>query len=380
MLQSRSRSWMEIDLGRISHNVKEIHKLIPEKTKIMGIIKANGYGHGDVEVGKELVNCGVDLLAVSSVDEALKLREGGISVDILVLGFTPLEHFHYLIEENITQTVFSPAFKQSLSDYALANDCSFNVHIKVDTGMSRLGFQAHEDNYHIDEVYDVFETPGLNVKGIFSHFSVADSYESDDLSFTDKQIELFDRVLNDLNEKGLDYGVTHISNSYGVVNYPDLPYDYVRPGLLLLGVTSDNAIPINTNPQFKSIMEWKANVSMVKVVEAGASISYGRNFKTTKETKVASLSVGYADGYPRIASNTGMQVLVQGKRCNILGNICMDQMLIDVSDIDDVKQGDEVILIGKDDLLVDELTRHAQTINNETFTSISKRVPRFYID
>lgn len=382
MLSCCSRAWAEVDLSLVKHNINEIRKLIPSTTKIMAIVKANSYGHGDVMMSKELENCGVDFFGVSSIDEAIKLRDGEIHSTILVLGYTPEEHFHYIWEQDIIQTVVSLAFARKLNEAAKKANKIIDVHIKVDTGMSRIGIRCTNDEYHIEDIKEVFELSNLHVAGIFSHFSVSDSLDDEeDLAFTKHQIELYEKVLADLKAAGLDYGKTHLQNSYGILNYPELSYDYVRPGLLFLGITSDDEIKINTNPDFKPIMTLKANVSLVKQVEKGASVSYGRHYQAPLIRTVATLSIGYADGIPRCISNKGGYVLIHGQKAPILGNVCMDQMIVDISDISDVQEGDTAVIFGMDHatiLSVDTLSRLSQTINNETFCRISERVPRIY--
>lgn len=382
MLTCSSRAWVEIDLSLIKHNIDEIQKLIPNKTKIMAIVKANAYGHGDVVVSKELEACGIDFFGVSSIDEAINLREGGITSPILILGYTPEEHFSQIIKYDVIQTIVSLDYAKKLDAFANTQQQTMQVHIKVDTGMSRIGIRCTDTEYHIDDVKAVFACKHLHVTGIFSHFSVSDSLNNqEDLDFTTHQIELYENVLQDLRSANLDYGTTHLQNSYGILNYPDLAYDYVRPGLLFLGCTSDDAIAIKTQPQFKPIMSLKANVSLVKDVEEGASISYGRHYQTPDSMKVATLSIGYADGIPRCISNKGGYVLIHGQKAAILGNVCMDQMMVDVTDIPYVKEGDTAVIFGMDQgnmLSIDELTRLSQTINNETFCRISARVPRIY--
>lgn len=382
MLTSNSRCWAEIDTSKIAHNVEEIRKMIPKQTKIMGIVKANAYGHGDVRIAQELIRCGVDFFGVSSVDEALHLREAGIETAILVLGYTPPVHFHYLHEYHIIQTLLSKEYAQLLSAYAKAHDVIIHAHVKVDTGMTRLGIQCKDTGWDIQDVISLYHLEHIQTEGIFSHFSVSDVLDkSEDIAFTKHQIELYDRVLSELRAAGIKPGITHLQNSYGIINYPDLHYDYVRPGLLHLGVGSDDTLKTTQHPDLWPIMTWKASISYVREVEKGNSVSYGRHYCTPKRTRIATISCGYADGYPRIVSNTGKEVLVHGQRAMIIGNVCMDQMMIDVSEIDDVKAGDEVVLFGYDNdvlLSVDDLSRHAHTINNETLCLITARVPRIY--
>ena len=218
----------------------------------MGIVKADAYGHGDVECTRELERCGVDFFAVSSVDEGVHLREHGIRSAILILGYTPPEHFHYLHELRLTQTLVDLPFARKLDAYAHAHDCVIEAHVKADTGMSRIGVIVQDHAYHIEEILEMYAMKHVRVTGIFSHFSVSDSHTAEDLAFTKHQIELFERVLADIRAAGFDCGVRHLQNSYGILNYPDLQYDYVRPGLLYMGVTSDDEIPINTAPGFSS--------------------------------------------------------------------------------------------------------------------------------
>ena len=222
----------------------------------------------------------------------------------------------------------------------------------------------------------------LNVEGIFSHFPVSDCLDTDCKAFTTKQIHLFDEVVDLLKKQGIEPGIRHIQNSYGILNYPELEYEYGRPGLLYMGVTSDDHIQIKTNPDFIPIMSMYANVSLVKWIKPGQSVSYGRHFIATKPTKVATMSIGYADGLPRLLSNQGFEVLVHGKRCKVIGNLCMDQCMIDVTDVEDVKEGDVVCIVGRqgDEVVtIDRISRMAKTINNETLTSISARVPRLKV-
>lgn len=382
MLTHNSRAWVEVDLRKIAHNVAEIRRLIPAQSKIMGIVKANAYGHGDVECAQALAACGVDFFGVSSVDEALRLREHGIKESILILGYTPPCHFHYLAEHKLIQTLVDLPYARKLDAYAKAQGCRIAAHVKADTGMSRIGVIVQEQEYHIEEILEMYRMQHVQVCGIFSHFSVSDSLSGENRRFTAKQIELFERVCKDIRSAGFDCGVRHLQNSYGILNYPHLAYDYVRPGLLYMGVTSDDQIAINTQPRFQPILSLKANVTMVKWIQPNVSVSYGRHFRSQRLTKVASVSIGYADGIARLLSNQGFEVLLHGVRVPIIGNICMDQLMLDVSAVEQVQEGDVVVLIGQDEgecATVDAMSRAARTINNETLTALSVRLPRIYI-
>lgn len=382
MLQANSRAWMQVDLYAVEHNVEEIKKLLPSTTKIMAVVKANAYGHGDIEVAKVLAKHEIDTFAVSSVDEAMNLRNAGITGTILILGYTPPMHFHLLHENDLNQTVISYEYGKKLNEFAKRKQTIIQTHIKVDTGMGRLGIRALENDYHLDEIKAVYQLKNLKVNGIFSHFSVSDSLESqDDLAYTSKQIDRFNQVLADLLAAGINPMATHLSNSYGVLNYPKLPYDYVRPGLILLGVTSNDEIAINTKPDLIPAMQFLANVSHVKKIKKGDNVSYGRNFTASVDSIVATVSCGYADGLPRLASNQQMYMLVRGQKAEVIGNICMDQCMIDVTHIKGVEEGDVVTIVGEDGdekITIDQWSRCVHTINNEMLCMISARVPRIY--
>lgn len=378
MLESYSRCWAEVDYEAIAHNVNEVQKLIGN-TKIMGIVKANAYGHGDVACAKALQEAGIDFFGVSSVDEAIRLREAGIDEAILILGYTPPMHFHYLHEMNIVQSLVSLDYAFKLNEYAKQNNVIIRAHCKIDTGMNRTGIIYQSQEKKFDEIEKAYSLSNVKVEGIFSHFPVSDELDTDNKTFTQLQIELFREVISKLEEKGIKPGLRHIQNSYGILNYGDLGFDYCRPGLLYMGVTSDDSVGILSNPDFKPILSLYANVSLVKWIHAGQTVSYGRHFEATKDTKVATMSIGYADGLPRFASNKELKVIVNGHLCPIIGNICMDQCMIDVTEVESVQEGDIVCLVGQKDGLVvtiDEISRKANTINNETLSCITSRVPR----
>ncbi|WP_289117552.1 alanine racemase [uncultured Dubosiella sp.] len=378
MLESYSRAWCEIDLDAIAHNVAEIQKLVGH-TKIMGIVKANAYGHGALACAQALTRCGIEIFGVSSIDEAIELREGGIEADILILGYTPPRHFDKLAEYGLIQSLVSCAYAKKLEQYGEANDVVFRAHAKIDTGMNRTGIVYQPDHKHFDELKDVYRLDHVRVEGIFSHFPVSDDLGEDALSFTKRQIALFDEAVERLRAEGIDPGARHIQNSYGILNYHDLGYDYCRPGLLYMGVTSDDAIEINSAPDFIPILSVWANVSVVKWLKPGETVSYGRHFKAEKPTKIATISIGYADGLPRLVSNQGVQVLVHGVPCPLVGNVCMDQCMVDVTAVENVQEGDVVCLVGEQNghkMTIDRLSRLAHTINNETLSQIAARMPR----
>lgn len=373
------RCWAQIDTDAIAHNVKEIQKLVGD-TKVMGIVKANAYGHGALACTKALQKAGVDYFGVACLQEAIELREGNIKDPILILGYTPPTCFEILDQLNLHQSILSYDYAKKMNEWALENHTKLKGHVKLDTGMNRTGFLYQDGAKEKEELLDTWNMPGLQIDGIFSHFPVSDDLEKDSADFTRHQMDLFDEAIEEIKKAGYHPGLRHIQNSYGILNYQDRGYDYCRPGLLYMGVTSDDSVPVLSNPDFIPILSLKAKVSMVKTIPQGATVSYGRHFKAKKPTKIASLTIGYADGLPRICSNQDLKVLIRGHLVPIVGNICMDQCMADISGFDDIKEGDIVTLIGEDQgttVTLDTITRLAHTINNETLTSITSRVERF---
>ncbi|MFD0620809.1 alanine racemase [Paenibacillus sp. GCM10027629] len=371
MLQRRA--WAEINLDHIAYNLEQIRSILPAKTQIMAVVKGDAYGHGARRTAQLLTELGVTRFAVSNLDEAISLRQYGIRGEILILGATPQEGFEQLAAYQITQTVFSPEYAEQLNQYGLDHQIRFPIHIKIDTGMYRIGF-AYED---MDVVKDLFAYPGLHVQGVFTHFSVADQLNPEEEAYTRMQADRFDSCLYQLREYPV--GLTHIQNSAGIVNYPDFHYDLVRPGMLLFGVPSGE---MSQDLQLKPAMQLKATIAMVKYVPKGAEIGYGRNYVAQRDMKIATIPIGYADGYPRSVSGKGSQVLIHGQYAEQIGKVCMDQLMVDVTDIDDVRLGDAVVLVGEDQgntVMLSSLAELAGTITNELVCSISARVPRVHV-
>lgn len=372
------RTWLEIDDSLVAHNLTETRKLIGD-TKIMGIVKANAYGHGALTIARALKKEGVDFFGTATVEEAVELRQGGIEDPILILGYTPPASFGLLDQYGLTQSFLSLDYARKLSAWAKEHDTVIHGHVKVDTGMNRTGILFQDHVQHPEELLEVYALPHLSVEGIFSHFPVSDDLGEEPISFTRRQIDWFEKAIRTVEEAGYNPGLRHIQNSYGILNYGDLGCDYARPGLLYLGVTQDDSIPIASQPDFIPVLSWKTKVTLVKEIPAGASVSYGRNFIAETPRTIASLSVGYADGLSRACSNKNLEFLVRGHRAPVVGNICMDQCMIDVTGIEGVQEGDIVTLVGQDGeetVTVDEMSRKAGTINNETLTRITSRVPR----
>lgn len=374
------RAWTEVDCSKIEHNVKEIQKLVGA-TKIMGIVKADAYGHGAVACAKALEKAGIDFFGVACLDEALELRKAGIEEPILILGYTPPAAFDKLVEYDLVQSLLSQEFAQKLSDYAVQNAVTIRGHVKADTGMNRTGVLYQDGAKDYEGIKAIYQMPNLSVEGIFSHFPISDDLGFESREFTRHQIELFEELCRRLKKDGIDPGLRHIQNSYGILNYKDLGMDYCRPGLLYMGVTSDDEIPIASSPDFEPILALKAKVTLVKTIPAGSSVSYGRHYRVSEPRKIASLSIGYADGLFRAVSNKDLMVSIRGHLVPLVGNICMDQCMADITGYDDIAEGDTAVLIGQDGantVTADAISRKAGTINNETLSTLSKRLSRLY--
>lgn len=369
------RTWCEIDLEAIPHNLNEIKKLVGD-TKILGIVKDDAYGHGAIDCTKKMEEEGVDLFATATLEEALELRQAGIKSDILILGYTEPEKAGVLTENDLIQTIVDLPYARQLNKHAAT---PVRVHVKADTGMNRIGISWQDEKKDLESFLEVYKLTNLKCEGLFTHFPVSDDLAKDPTAFTTHQIQLYKELVSELTARGINVGLKHIQNSYGILNYGDLHMDYCRPGLLYMGVTSDDTIPIASDPDFIPIMEVKTVITMVKDIKPGQTVSYGRHFTATKPMRIASTAIGYGDGLPRLCSNSGLRMIVRGQYAPVVGNICMDQCMLDVTDIPDAAPGDIVTVIGKDgscQVKVDEISRLSHTINNETLTRFNTRMPK----
>ncbi|NLU53117.1 MAG: alanine racemase [Clostridiaceae bacterium] len=370
-----TRAWAEIDLDNIAHNVREIRKLVGKRTEIMAVVKADAYGHGVLETVTTIIENGATRLAVSMIDEAIQLRKIGIDVPILVLSHTEPLRADELIQYNITQTVFSHEMAKILSDAALKHKTKARVHIKIDTGMSRVGFLPGYSA--VKDVVEINKLPGIIVEGIFTHFATADER---DRSYTLKQMELFETIINELNRIGILIPIKHVSNSAAIMQYPEFTLDLVRPGIILYGIYPSNEVDRSVI-ELKPAMTLKARITMVKQVEKGTAVSYGRKFVAERPTRIATIPVGYADGYLRLLTGKS-HVLVNGQPAPVVGSICMDQCMIDVTGISgDISIGDEVVLLGKQgdsEITAEHIAGLIGTIPYEIVCLIGKRIPRVY--
>ena len=369
------RTWAEIDLDALVHNF-DIIKKEAAGAKLMAVVKADAYGHSARIVAPLLEQHGADAFAVSNIEEAITLRGCGITRPILILGYTPVSMAAQLYLNDISQCVYSPEYAAALSERASSDGVKVKVHIKLDTGMSRLGFDCRDERLvGIDDAIAAARLKGFVFEGIFTHFAVSDRTETSEDGFTDKQYSRFCTAAERFEKAGLRPKYRHCCNSAAFCLDSDKHFDMCRPGIILYGLTPSSDLKLKE--AFVPVMTVKSVVSMVKTIKKGDTVSYGRTFTADREMKIATVTAGYADGYPRLLSNKGY-VLINGKRANIIGRVCMDQMSVDVSDIEDVKQGDEVILFGKT-LPVELLADMCGTINYEIICGISPRVPRITV-
>lgn len=366
--------WAEINLDTIATNTKNIKKLIGDK-ELIAIVKADCYGHGAVDVVPTLLESGASRLAVAMLTEAVELRENNINAPIVILGYTPLYLGEELINYDIEQTVYDLDYAKELSKIALSFNKKAKIHIAIDTGMGRIGFLPGDDTVKI--INEVCNLEGLEVIGIYSHFSTSDEK---DKSYANEQLFKFKKVIADLKALGIEIPLKHISNSGAIIDMPETYLNGVRPGIILYGYYPSKEVS-NDNLSVKPALTLKAKVAHVKELHKDMYISYGKTFKTNKKTIVATLPIGYGDGYPRALSENA-KVIVNGKFASILGRICMDQCMIDVTDIENVKTGDEVIILGEEGDLkfnADDMAEALGTINYEILCRIKSRIPRVYI-
>ena len=339
------RTWAEISLNAIEHNYNVIRNKVADDTKVCCVIKADGYGHGAVELSQIYEKLGADFFAVSNIDEGIEIRKSGSKLPIVILGYTPVSEAENLAEYDISQAVFSLEYAKELSEKCVEEDCICKMHIKVDSGMSRIGFMCQEfprDEYSIEEICEACCLPNLEVEGLFTHFCVSDE-DAEGREFTNKQYENFIHVRDSLKKRGVDISVVHCSNSGAIEDYPETCCDMVRAGIILYGLAPSSKLADRLD--LVPAMTLKTVVAFVKEVQKGATISYGRTFTADRKMKIATVPIGYADGFIRQNAKDGY-MMVNGKKAKIVGRICMDQTMLDVTDIEDVKTGDEVVVFG----------------------------------
>jgi alanine racemase len=352
--------------------LRQIRDKVGSRVKILCMVKANGYGHGAAEISQTLIRAGADAFGVATLEEAVQLREAGIQAALIVLAGVFPAQLDTFVEYKLTPVVHDLISLKALDRESSRRQVELGVHLKIDTGMGRLGFLAAEADQWIAAIK---QAESLHIQGVFSHFSHAESVQGD---YTQKQLEIFKRVLGQLRSAGVVPDLVHLANSAATITLPAAYFDMVRPGLMLYGVYPSPNMKEQIN--LKPVLSWKTKILQLKNVPSGTSVSYGQTYVTERESLIATLPIGYADGYPRFLSNRG-EALVRGQRARIAGRVCMDLTMIDVTDIRNVRQGDEVVLLGRQggaEISADEIAAWANTISYEILTSIGTRVPRIH--
>ena len=373
-MSSFNRIQAVINLDNIRHNVSAMKSLVDENKKMLAVIKADAYGHGAVEVGRALDDL-ADYYAVAFLDEGIELRKAGIDKPILILGYTDPSDYMDLMRWNIRPAMYDVDEAQQLSDDAVSMGKRAKIHIKVDTGMGRIGFTCDDDG--VDNIEKIWKMPGIEIEGIFTHYAKADEY---DKTAANGQLEKFRWINDRLAERGIHIPVRHISNSAGIMEMDNSDFDMVRSGIVTYGMYPSEEVD-KSIADLRPAMSLTSKVIFVKYVKAGTGIGYGWSYIADHDIKVATVSAGYADGYPRAQSNKG-RVIIHGQYAPIIGRVCMDQFMVDVSHIDGVKVRDDVILIGRDgdkEISVEEVAEPANSFNYELVCNIGRRVPRVYI-
>ncbi len=362
-----------INLDAIYENVVNAKKIIHPDTKLMAIIKADGYGHGAVPVAETLDSV-ADAYGIAILEEGIELRQAGITKPILILGYTPEPLYEPMIQYDIATAVFDWNMAEKLSKAAQRIGKAACIHIKVDTGMSRIGFQP--DDVSLEIIKKITKLPGLKIEGCFTHFARMDEVDKTKVK---AQFDAYMDFVKKIEAAGISVPIKHVSNSAGIIEMPQVNLDMVRDGISVYGIYPSEEVQKQRLP-LTPAMEVKSWVSFVKTVKAGVEIGYGGTYTTNKETRVATIPVGYADGYPRALSNQG-RVLIHGQSAKIIGRVCMDQFMVDVTDIPNVVQGDEVTLVGHDGeeyISIEEVANMSYSFNYEFVCDIGKRVPRVY--
>ncbi|MBF0493944.1 MAG: alanine racemase [Candidatus Omnitrophica bacterium] len=365
-------TWAEINLKHVRHNLNEIKKFVPKDVEIMPVVKANAYGHGIVEVSKELIKCGIARLGVATVDEALKLRENGVKTPVLVLGSTLEDEAQIAVKNNITLTLCDERLLEDLVSVTRRLKKKAIVHVKIDTGMGRLGVWYEEA---LELIKKVHAEKNIELEGVYTHFSSA----ARDAMYTEMQINNFDHVLKGMERKGIEVKYRHAANSIATVDWGRMQFNLVRPGIMLYGIYPKESF--RETLDLAPLMTLKTKIVFLKDTPPGRALSYGRTFITQANTKIATIPIGYADGYGRILSNKG-EALVRGVLARVVGIVTMDQTLLDVGHIPDVKVGDEVVLIGKQKnsvISAEAISKLAKTIPYEILVGLGERVPRVYM-
>lgn len=345
----------------IQHNLNEIRKIVPERTQIMAVIKANAYGCGMLELAREFIKNGINFFCVATIEEAILLREAGILGKILILGYTHPERIHDIKKYNLIQSIVSEQHGQAMNLQGVQVRC----HLQVDTGMHRLGVDPN-----INKVEKMYSFENLSIEGIYSHLGSSDSLTEEAVLRTTNQIKRFEQLLEQLKEKDISYGLTHIQSSYGILNYPELAFDFVRAGIILYGFFSQPNVLTNTKINLLPVVRIKASLVLERLVDSGEYIGYGLGVKLKKKKRIGVISIGYADGIPRELSNKGLILEYKGQFIRQIGNICMDMLIVDLTGIKDISVNDELTILPD----IEKTACDTGTITNELLSRLGMRL------
>ena len=371
-----NRTWAEIDLDAVKYNIKEIRRVADKNAMVMAIVKSDAYGHGVTEISKVLLSNGADRLGVACLDEAIQIRRAEIESPILIIGASQNEDAFDIVKYDITPAVFSKDFAKALSNEAQNQNKICKIHIKLDTGMTRIGFNTGIcDEKICDEIIEISKLPNIEIEGIFSHFSTADEKNTD---YTYQQFERFMTVCNMLDSRGLNIPVKHIANSAAIMMYPKMHLDMVRAGIILYGFYPSEDVDKNIL-KLKKVMTLKSRITRVNNAVENRGVSYGKSYITKGNMKIATVPIGYADGYTRMLSGKA-KMIVNNQAVDVIGRICMDQCMIDVTNVNNVNVGDEVTVFGSETVTADYLAKMLSTINYEIVCMVNKRIPRVYLE
>lgn len=365
-----TNAWIEINLNHLTHNVRSIQTKLPSKCTFMAVVKANAYGHGDILISKHLNKIGINSFGVATLQEGIRLRENGIKGEILIFGYTQSCYAKQLQYYQLTQTVIDFDHARELFETKIP----LKVHLKIDTGMHRVGFN-HEN---IEELVRIVEFETFNIDGMYTHLSVCDSKSEKDINFTNKQIQKFYQAVEKLEKCGIKIPNLHIQSSYGALNASNLQCDYARIGIVMYGVHSSLKDHRQQTIKLRPVLSLKAKIGMIREATIGEYVGYGCAYQVEKKTKIAVIPVGYADGIPRNLSGKA-HVLIRGYQAPIIGRICMDQCMVDVTHIPEVRKGDIATLIGVDgsqEITIEQLAQEGETISNEIVSRLGTRIPR----
>lgn len=365
--------WAEINLDHLAHNMREVRRLTKPEAICTAVIKADGYGHGALEIGMTLLENGADRFAVATLSEALQLKKKFPDVEILILGYTPNHLLSCVLDHQLIQTFYTFEQVSYFSNLAKEKKQTAKIHLKIDTGMHRIGMRV--DSQTLQEIVNMTKLSNVEIEGIYTHFATADD---EDKTYTQGQVELFNSLIADLNDLGVDIPIRHVANSAAIIDLQEFNYEMVRAGIMLYGLYPSNDV-IKERVDLKPVMSLRAMVSHVKILEKGEGVSYGLTYKTSEEEKIATIPLGYADGFTRMFSGKA-KALLNGHKVDVVGRICMDQCMINVTGLD-CQQGDVITLFGEDNgeaISIDDVAAYIGTINYEIVCMIDKRVPRVY--